>query len=103
LEDESFDAAVMALVIHHRDDRTAALRELWRELRPGSPLVVSNHHPTSDWLRLGGSYFEKERVEEDWHEGRWRVRYWRMPLQQLSAEFADSGPSSSGWSSRFRE
>jgi SAM-dependent methyltransferase len=91
LEDESFDAAVMALVIHHRDDRTAALRELWRELRPGSPLVVSNHHPTSDWLRLGGSYFEKERVEEDWHEGRWRVRYWRMPLQQLSAEFADSG------------
>ena len=91
LEDESFDAALMALVIHHLDDRTAALRELWRVLRPGGPLVVSTHHPTSDWLRLGGSYFEKKRVDEDWHEGRWRVRYWRMPLQQLCAEFADSG------------
>jgi SAM-dependent methyltransferase len=86
LEDESFDAAVMALVIHHLDERTAALRELWRVLRPGSPLVVSTHHPTSDWLRLGGSYFENERVEEDWHEGRWRVRYWRMPLQRRVVE-----------------
>jgi SAM-dependent methyltransferase len=91
LEDGSFDAALMALVIHHLDDRAAGLHELWRVLRPGGRLVVSTHHPTGDWLRLGGSYFQVEPVEEDWHEGRWHVRYWRMPLQEICAEFADAG------------
>lgn len=62
LEEGSFDAALMALVIHHLDDHTAALRELCRVLRPGGRLVVSTHHPTSDWLRLGGSYFAVEPV-----------------------------------------
>jgi 2-polyprenyl-3-methyl-5-hydroxy-6-metoxy-1,4-benzoquinol methylase len=38
--------SLMALVIHHLDDRTAALRELWRILSPGGRLVVSTHHPT---------------------------------------------------------
>lgn len=91
LDDRSFDAALLALVIHHVDDRTGALRELHRVLRPGGRLVVSTHHPTSDWLRLGGSYFSVEPIEEDWHEGRWHVRYWRAPLQRTCEEFADAG------------
>jgi SAM-dependent methyltransferase len=91
LEDGSFDAALMALVVHHLDDRIAALREMWRVLRPGGRLVLSSHHPTSDWLRLGDSYFSEEAVEEDWHDGRWHVRYWRQPLSQICAEFADAG------------
>jgi SAM-dependent methyltransferase len=88
---ESFDAAVLALVIHHLDDRMVALRELNRAVRPGGRLIVSTHHPTSDWLRLGGSYFSTEPVEEDWHEGQWHVRYWRQPLSKTCAEFADAG------------
>lgn len=91
LDDEGFDAALMALVLPHVDDRLGALRELWRVLRPGGRLVVSTHHPTSDWLRLGGSYFSVEPMEEDWHDGRWHVRYWRQPLHRTCEKFADAG------------
>ena len=90
LEDHSFDAALLALVIHHVDDRVAALRELHRVLRPDAPLVVSTHHPTADWLRMGGSYFTVEAIEETWSRG-WWVRYWRLPLTAICAEFAQAG------------
>jgi ubiquinone/menaquinone biosynthesis C-methylase UbiE len=90
LEDDSFDAALLALVIHHLDDRVAALRELYRVLRPGGRLVVSTHHPTADWLRQGGSYFTIETIEETWSPG-WSVRYWRLPLTATCAEFAQAG------------
>ena len=90
LEDSSFDKAVMALVIHHLDDRVAVLREINRVLRPGGRLVVSTHHPTTDWVRLGGSYFDVEVIEETW-KGSWDVRYWRLPLSDTCAEFAEAG------------
>jgi len=88
--DGSFDLAVMALVIHHVDDRVALLRELHRVLRPGGRLVVSTHHPMADWLRLGGSYFDVAPVEEVWRED-WEVRFWRLPLSETSAEIAVAG------------
>jgi ubiquinone/menaquinone biosynthesis C-methylase UbiE len=88
--DGSFDLAVMALVVHHLDDRTAALREVRRVLRPGGSLVLSTHHPTADWLQQGGSYFDAEVIEETWHRG-WEVRYWRQPLGDTCAEIADAG------------
>jgi SAM-dependent methyltransferase len=91
LDDETFDAVVLALVLHHIDDRVAALRELHRVLRPHGRLVVSTHHPTSDWIRLGGSYFTVAPIEEDWHDGEWHVRYWREPLDATCAAFAEAG------------
>ena len=91
LADETFDLAVLALVIHHLDDRVGVLRELHRVLRPDGRLVVSTHHPTTDWLRLGGSYFDVEKVDEVWHEGEWPVSYWRQPLARSCEEFADAG------------
>ena len=64
MEDASIDGALLALVIHHVYDRVAALGEIRRVLRPGGFLVVSTHHPVSDWMRLGGSYFTAEKLEE---------------------------------------
>jgi SAM-dependent methyltransferase len=90
IEPGSFDLAVMALVIHHLDDRIAALRELHRILTPAGALVMSTHHPTRDWLRQGGSYFDVEVVEETWSRG-WNIRYWRLPLTNTVAEFTDAG------------
>jgi len=82
--------AVMPLVIHHLDDRVAALREIARVLRQGGRLVVSTHHPTGDWLRHGGSYFMVEKVQERWRRG-WDVAYWRQPLELTCNEFTASG------------
>jgi SAM-dependent methyltransferase len=89
-DDGSFDLAVMALVIHHVDDRVGALREICRVLRSLGRLVVSTHHPTGEWRRHGGSYFDTEVIEETWKRG-WHVRYWRQPLTQTCAEFAAAG------------
>jgi len=90
LADDSQDLAVMALVLHHVDNRESALRELHRVLRPGGGLVLSTTHPTRDWRFQGGSYFDVEQIEETWGDD-WRVRYWRQPLQQWCSEFADAG------------
>ncbi len=88
--DGEFDAALMPLVLHHLDDRPAALREIARVLRPSGRLVLSTHHPTSDWCRHGGSYFTVEKVRERWQDG-WEVAYWRMPLDVICEEFTTSG------------
>ncbi len=88
--DGGFDLVVMALVIHHVDDRVALLRELHRVLKPGGRLVMSTHHAMADWLRLGGSYFDVEPVEEVWRDD-WEVRFWRLPLTVTCAEIAAAG------------
>ena len=64
--DQSFDLAVCALTIHDVKDRPAAFAELHRVLRPGGALVVSTHHPTSDWLRKGGSSFDRTLESDTW-------------------------------------
>jgi len=90
LEDDTFDLAVMALVIHHLEDRMTVLEEAHRVLKKGGRLVVSTHHPTSDWYRLGGSYFDVDRVTEIW-QGKLQVEYWRQPLQATCDEFICAG------------
>ncbi|HEU5045149.1 MAG TPA: class I SAM-dependent methyltransferase [Nocardioidaceae bacterium] len=90
LPDEHFDVAVMALVIHHIDDRARALSEIHRVLRPRGRLVLSTTHPTSDWMLLGGSYFDHSLVEETWQTD-WHVRYWRQPLEAWCHEFTEAG------------
>ena len=84
-EDDSFDAVVCALTIHHVDDRHAALVELCRVLRLGGALVLSTQHPTTDWLRKGGSYFDIVVETDVWKrpERDWQVSFWREPLTCL--------------------
>jgi SAM-dependent methyltransferase len=90
LPDDSVDLALCALAIEYVDDRVAALRELRRVLRRDGALVLSRQHPTSDWLRYGGSYFDVRMIHETWSRG-WSVRYWLAPLQATCEEFYQAG------------
>lgn len=90
IEDESIDVVVCALVYHYLNDRGALLSEVHRMLRRDGVLVISTHHPTNDWERLGGSYFTSEPVTETWNKG-WEVTAWRVPLTELTAGFAEAG------------
>jgi SAM-dependent methyltransferase len=90
LADGSVDLALCALALEYVDDRVAALAELRRVLRPGGVLVLSRQHPTADWLRNGGSYFDQRVIEETWRNG-WHVRYWLESLEDSCAEFAAAG------------
>ncbi|WP_218002219.1 class I SAM-dependent methyltransferase [Janibacter corallicola] len=90
LADESFDDAVMPLVLHHLEDPVPALREVHRVLGPGGRLVISTVHPMLDWLQQGGSYFTDETIDEVWNDG-WAVRFRRAPLTAWCAEFYEVG------------
>lgn len=90
LGNESVDAAIMALVLHHLEDPVPALREVHRVLRPGGQLVVSTVHPVADWRQLGGSYFTDEMIDDTWNAG-WKVRFRRAPLTAWCAEFREAG------------
>lgn len=90
LADGSVDLVLFALALEYVDDRVGALTELRRVLRPGGALVLSRLHPTGDWLRHGGNYFDARVVEEVWSRG-WQVRYWLSPLEQTCAELREAG------------
>lgn len=90
LEGDSFDRIVLALVIHHVSNRQQALSELYRVLKPGGRLILSTIHPGADWANHGGSYFNRELVQETWQQD-WEVRYWRQPLGDWCREFTDAG------------
>lgn len=84
------DVVLCALAYHYVTNRMGFLREVHRTLHDEGFLVVSTHHPTADWCRLGGSYFEVSTVTETWSKG-WEITAWRMPLTQLTGEFAAAG------------
>jgi ubiquinone/menaquinone biosynthesis C-methylase UbiE len=91
LPDASVDLVLFALALEYVNDRVAALRELHRVLRPGGALVLSRMHPTGDWLRQGGDYFEVRTVRETWQHNSWDVHYWLSPLQATCDEIFQAG------------
>jgi SAM-dependent methyltransferase len=90
VDDATVDVVLCALAYHYVNNRVGFLSEARRVLRPGGSLVISTHHPTADWCRLGGSYFSVAPVTEVWSKG-WEITAWRMPLTQLTEEFAKAG------------
>ena len=90
LPDGSVDLVLCALAIEYVNDRVAALREFRRVLRPGGALVLSRQHPTGDWLRHGGSYFDVRLIHETWSKG-WQVHYWLAPLETTTEEIFQAG------------
>jgi len=93
LADGSIDVAIAALMIHYLDDPLPTLRELHRVLAPDGVLLVSTQHPTTDWLRKGGSYFDTKLESDVWRDGdeEFEVSYWRMPLTDLAGLFSAAG------------
>ncbi|MFG1999687.1 class I SAM-dependent methyltransferase [Spirillospora sp. NPDC048911] len=92
LGDGSVDLVVLALALHYVDDRVGMLREFRRVLRPGGAVVISTHHPVSDWREFGGSYFTTGAVEVSLSsENDWPVRVWRRPLTAIFGEFRAAG------------
>ena len=91
--DDSVDVVLCALAIHYVADRHATFAEFHRVLRPGGAAVVSTQHPTTDWIRKGGSYFDHVLETDAWAmlSGRHQVQYWREPLSYLSVAATDSG------------
>jgi SAM-dependent methyltransferase len=91
--DREFDVVVCPLAIHYADDRSAAFAEFFRVLRRGGAAIVSTQHPTADWLRKGGSYFDVRREEDTWtrEDVSYRVEFWREPLTSLCASATDAG------------
>jgi len=60
LPDESFDVVVSSLAVHHIPDeeRPAAMREMFRVLRPGGRLLIAEYRPPANPLlaRVAGLY-----------------------------------------------
>nr|WP_306238231.1 class I SAM-dependent methyltransferase [Ornithinimicrobium sp. HY1745] len=90
LPDRRVDHVLMALVIHYLESPVPALREIHRVLRDNGTVVLSTHHPASDWQRLGGNYFADEMYEDTWTTG-WVMKYRRRPLQTITSEFTQAG------------
>ena len=92
-----FDVVLCALALHYAADRRATLREFARVLKPCGAVVLSTQHPTADWLRKGGSYFDVRLETDIWKanpHGRrsdWAVRFWREPLTALCQAVYDAG------------
>jgi SAM-dependent methyltransferase len=91
--DDAFDLIVCALAIHYAGDRGAAFAEFFRVLRAGCAVVASTQHPTVDWLRKGGSYFDVKLETDVWHtqSGDQPVRFWREPLSVLCGNATHAG------------
>lgn len=85
LPDDSVDLVLFALALEYVDDRVTMLRELRRVLRPDGALVLSRLHPTGDWLRHGGNYFDVRVIEDVFSNG-WQLRYWLAPLERTCEE-----------------
>lgn len=90
VENGTVDLVLCARAYHYVSNRIGFLREVHRILGPSGALVISTHHPSADWVRLGGSYFQVSPVTEVWSKG-WEITAWRMPLAQMTEEFTASG------------
>ena len=90
VEPATVDVVLCALAYHYVSNRIGFLTEAHRILRDDGALVISTHHPTADWVRLGGSYFELCPVTETWKRG-WEITAWKTSLTELTEEFAAAG------------
>jgi ubiquinone/menaquinone biosynthesis C-methylase UbiE len=91
LEDASVDLVVASLVFHYLRDWGAPLQELHRVLRPTGSVVMSIHHPASDWRDYcPEDYFAFIQVSEVWIKPH-PVTFWRRPLSAATDAVSEAG------------
>lgn len=93
LGSESFDSVICSLVLHYIEDWKPLLSELYRIMRENSELVISTHHPFTDYLLLDKhSYFEHTLVEDTWGRGNhpFKVHYYTRSLTEVLRPIIES-------------
>ncbi|HET9173646.1 MAG TPA: class I SAM-dependent methyltransferase [Actinospica sp.] len=92
--DDTFDDAVLCLVLHYLEDWQTPLAELRRVLVPGGRLIVAINHPwVYKLINPEGDYFATERWsdENDFSGQTTTLTYWHRPLHAISSEFTAAG------------
>lgn len=90
-DDASFDSSLCSLAINNITNQGQLLSELHRVIRPGGWLLISTSHPTSDWHRFGGSYYDQDWVDLRLAKSRFSIKYQRMPLGAFLSELLSAG------------
>ncbi|MFC5661533.1 class I SAM-dependent methyltransferase [Kitasatospora misakiensis] len=94
-EDGAFDDVVASLVLHYLEDWGPALAEIRRVLRPGGRLIASVNHPFVDYAIQDPrpDYFATTSYDATWtFDGTpYPLRFWRRPLQAMTAAFTAAG------------
>jgi len=83
----SFDAVLCSLALHYVEDWSTPLAEFKNLLKPGKQLVLSVHHPFTDYFDASSkNYFEVE----PWDSGNQDVVFWRRPLGEILGNILDA-------------
>lgn len=88
------DVIVCPLLLHYIEDLTTIFKDIQRVLRPGGYMVLSTHHPFADFeCSRSGNYFEKERVQQEWHTiGKpVTVSFYRRSLTEICNAITENG------------
>jgi SAM-dependent methyltransferase len=84
----SFDAVLCSLVLHYIENWSPPLTEFNNLLRSRGQLVLSVHHPFSDYFDADSkNYFETE----PWHSGNAERPFWRRSLEETTASIVTAG------------
>ena len=83
----SFDAILCSLVLHYIEDWSAPLSEFNNLLTSRGQLIVSVHHPFSDYFDADSkNYFERE----PWYSGSAESPFWRRSLEEITASIVNA-------------
>lgn len=91
LKDNEFDIVLSSLVIHYISDLRGLFSEFNRVLKSNGHLIISTHHPFSDFAHHPESnYFETELITEKWPSYNVEMQFYRRPLSEIFNMFKEA-------------